>query len=228
MEKQDIKLQQQSERLESAERSIEIIDCYLVDKLTEQIKEVTTSQLETFQVKQIALLHTIFNNLKEQLSGVESITAEIETLITELSNEVNNLTTERDRLAPLVGSHQSASGLSDDALTQITADVPKFEYQLNLLEARIASEPLCFGDITLKSLADTYSFVTDNVPGHTFCPFFDLVALMDTVTDPASAVTFLFSWRIWIWKSKEGNCRIIYLDHGKGGAKTAWVHGSTV
>jgi hypothetical protein len=57
------------------------------------------------------------------------------------------------------------------------------KYQMTLMESRLGQTFLDFGNITLKSYADTVLFVRDNVKTNSFGCFFDLVALMNSPRD---------------------------------------------
>jgi hypothetical protein len=57
------------------------------------------------------------------------------------------------------------------------------KYQMTLMESRLGQTFLDFGNITLKSYADTVLFVKDNIKTNSFGCYFDLVALMNSPRD---------------------------------------------
>ena len=68
---------------------------------------------------------------------------------------------------------------NEDASEKIT----ELTYQISLMNARIGSTCLQFGDVMLQSLGDTGLFVNDHIPSNSFGCFFDLIALMDAPRD---------------------------------------------
>jgi hypothetical protein len=77
---------------------------------------------------------------------------------------------------------QEATGAIGSTL-DLNDKISEIKYQLTLMESRMGQEFLQFGNISLRSHADTCLFVNDNVKNNSFGCFFDLVALMNAPRD---------------------------------------------
>jgi hypothetical protein len=69
------------------------------------------------------------------------------------------------------------------SISAIESKLDVLKYQMTLMDSRIGQSFLKFGNITLKSYADTLFFVKDNICSNSFGCFFDMVALMNSLRE---------------------------------------------
>jgi len=87
----------------------------------------------------------------------------------------------------LVKFNPPVAGKSDckRELADLEGKVRAVEGQIYLIKNRLGADLVKFGNVDLKSLADTYIFVKTKMPGDemTFGCFYDMVAMLDSLMD---------------------------------------------
>ena len=84
------------------------------------------------------------------------------------------------------GAGQVGGGVSTrQEMSDLSAKVRGVEGQVYLIKNRLGADLVKFGNVDLKSLADTYVWVQTTMPGDemTYGCFFDMVALLDSLMD---------------------------------------------
>ena len=83
-------------------------------------------------------------------------------------------------IAPVAGHADCKKEVAD-----LEGKVRAIECQIYLIKNRLGADLVKFGNVDLKSLADTYIFVKNTMPGDkmTFGYFYDMVAMLDSIMD---------------------------------------------
>ena len=96
-------------------------------------------------------------------------------------------TTSLNRRIQALEESMTADGTSSNrhvaTLTRMNNTLSDLVYSVSLMENRIGSTALEFGNITIKSLADMGLFVVDNIKNSSFGEFFDFIALLDSLEE---------------------------------------------
>jgi hypothetical protein len=132
--------------------------------------------------------------LQRELISLKRQSSLTPTLLTSLRSDLTDLKSKVDTLSGSLESSTNADGLRRSSLLidespntlsnqELSDKVAEIKYQVTLMESRIGQEFLRFGNITLRSHADTCLFVNDHIPNNSFGCFFDLVALMNSPRD---------------------------------------------
>ena len=153
--------------------------------LAEAKKTIRDNQLESkssFARKAVVRGHEVsIANLKQQEAHTTSVVTAVSTEVSKANNQIKVMET-----ALASGAGQVGGGVSTrQEMSDLSAKVRGVEGQVYLIKNRLGADLVKFGNVDLKSLADTYVWVQTTMPGDemTYGCFFDLVALLDSLMD---------------------------------------------
>jgi hypothetical protein len=146
-------------------------------------KVIQTLQDELNKIKIDADMQKKRNEtLKDDLKALTILVNEL-SASSKPNDPINSGGSERDQLRRSSFVDDSNAGIVPSQSTVLADKIAAIKYQITLMESRMGQEFLQFGNICLRSHADTCLFVNDNVKNNSFGCFFDLVALMNAPRD---------------------------------------------
>jgi hypothetical protein len=155
---------------------------YLVSEAQQVIRD-TQRECQRSSMRKAAVL-----GYERDVAQLKSKEAQTTNALASVSHDLARATEQLKvmELALANGAGQVGGGAMErQEITDLGAKVKGVEGQIYLIKNRLGADLVKFGNVDLKSLADTYVWVQTTMPGDemTYGCFYDLVALLDSLMD---------------------------------------------